>query len=333
MCIGYQEVLSLDVKCANVNQKCEWKGTVCMLEDHLATCGFTLVPCSKECKTENGEVVQLLRKDLTTHLKECPNRDDKCEHCGEEGTYDIITKVHDEICPQKILPCSNSECTREVQRQQLYQHVQSECEYTVVECKHASIGCDTKLKRKDMAAHEEDSKFHLDMAINTVTLLKEHIYMTQKEYMTFEVSGYQEKKTNNTIFDSPPFYTSMNGYHLRLRIYANGYDTAKGTHISVYACFLEGKYNAQLKWPFVGKIIFTLLNQANDNDHYQMVLKIASTDNIKAGSARKNWGFYKYIAQPKLTQKPYLVNDTLYFRMSVKVNDHKPWLECTGRKR
>ena len=35
-------------------------------------------------------------------------------------------------------------------------------------CKYRGIGCDTELKREDMAAHEQDDKLHLHMALETI---------------------------------------------------------------------------------------------------------------------------------------------------------------------
>ena len=42
-----------------------------MLQGHVATCGFALVPCPKRC-----DKAQFMRKDLDKHLENCcPNRD------------------------------------------------------------------------------------------------------------------------------------------------------------------------------------------------------------------------------------------------------------------
>ncbi len=50
-------------------------------------CQFTLVPCPKECKDDNG-IQKIMRRDLQQHLmEECPNRDYSCEHCDLKETY------------------------------------------------------------------------------------------------------------------------------------------------------------------------------------------------------------------------------------------------------
>ena len=55
--------MSLHVKCSNASRGCEWVGTLRTLEEHVATCGFTLVPCPKQCQDENDEVQLMLHKE------------------------------------------------------------------------------------------------------------------------------------------------------------------------------------------------------------------------------------------------------------------------------
>ena len=82
-------------------------------------------------------------------------------YCGEKGAYAHITRVHDKKCLKKIHYCPNFWCIDTMQRQHINKHVTTECEYTVIPCKFKRLGCERKLKRKDMAAHEEDDKLHL----------------------------------------------------------------------------------------------------------------------------------------------------------------------------
>ncbi len=75
------------MKCDNMERDCQWVGTVDTLEEHVGVCQFTLIPCPKECKDDNG-ILKIMRRDLQQHLMEkCPNRDYSCEHCDLKGTY------------------------------------------------------------------------------------------------------------------------------------------------------------------------------------------------------------------------------------------------------
>ena len=314
--------------CDNVKWDCGWVGNVDTVEEHLSTCEFAQLHCPKECKKQNGDVKLFMRKDLERHLSNfCPNRDFSCEHCGEKGTYTNITQLHDTICPMKFLPCPNG-CSVIVQRQHVSEHVTTECELTVIACKYKRLGCDGELLRKDMAAHEEDDKLHLHMAIDTTARLERDITALKNEkLMKFKLSDYQKKKENNECVQSPSYYTSPNGYHMALRVYANGTGMGENSHVSVSAVFLEGTHDPELKWPFTGKLTFILLNQLQDDDHYQRTINLTINDEMLVGSDRGRAKFipHKALAQARNTQ--YLKDDTLYFRMSVEPADHKPWLQ------
>ena len=345
-----------------------------MLEKHVAVCEFALVPCPKKCKDDGGKITHFLKKNIDDHARrDCPNRDYACKHCGKKSTYAEITQVHDKECPLKLVKCPN-ECSATIFLQSdIREHVKNKCKYTVVHCKFQNIGCNREMKRVKMVAHEDDDKFHLHMALNTVgrlqdaytalqnansklqgisTNYKDNIDRTvaalkegsdklevksrslmKGESITFTVSNYQAKKANNEIFVHAPFYTHPNGYHMSIRVDVNGLATGKGTHVSVFAPIVKGKFDAFLKWPLVAKVTFTLLNQLEDKNHYTKTVPFNAVQNARVG---KTLGNILYIPHSALAHDPvknteYLKDDTLYFRASVEVTDHKPWLECSTK--
>ena len=307
----------------------------------MATCKFALLPCPKECTDDTNKVRQFMRKDLGPHLeKDCPNRDHSCEHCGERSTYENIINIHDQECLRKPLSCPIS-CGATMQRQHILQHVTTECKLTVIPCKYKRLGCDKLLKRQDMAAHEADDKFHLHMAVDTTAALEsktvkleiktvelENEIAALKAIMNggplnFKLTDYQKRKDSNECVESPSYYTSAAGYNLAIKVYANGGGDGKGTHISVFTAFLKGKHDAQLKWPFLGKVTFMLLNQLEDKNHHQKTMTVAPKDKIEVGST---WGYPKFVAHSALEYDPvnnvqYLKDDMLHFKMSVTVDD------------
>ena len=326
------------MKCSNVIRKCKWKGTIGTLEKHMATCEFTLVPCPKECKVASKFVI--MRKDLDKHLEnDCPNRDHKCKHCGLKGTYAHITQDHDNTCEKKILPCPNADCTKTIQRRNAKRHI-DKCGYSEIPCKYQKLGCGLKVIRKDMPAHEEDDKLHLHIALDKVISMEEEIAAMKKgikedrvkilrnvDSLTFEFSDFQ---ADNAIFYSQMFYSSPNGYNMQVKVYAGD---CKNTHVSVYVTILEGKHDAKLKWPFVGNVTIEILNQLMHKNHYQRRIHIGQEMNVLVGNGR---GYTKFIPHSELAHDPvkntqYLKDDTLYFRVSVDIPDHKHWLECTAK--
>jgi TNF receptor-associated factor 4 len=221
-----------------------------------------------------------------------------------------------------------------MERQQVPEHV-SECPHTVVSCKYKGIGCDAELERKDMAAHEHDDKLHLHMALDTVNSQEKRIKSLEQGMKTitgrmFKFTGYEIHRTQEKTFTSPSFYTSQRGYHIQIKVFAHGLDSDR-THVSVFVGILEGIHDAELKWPFTGKVSITLLNQLEDSNHYSKVVSNFTHNDdldITIGSERH------FIAQHNLAYNgrentQYLKDDALYFRVSLnEVSDYKPWLEC-----
>ena len=318
---------------------CRWTGTIGTLDNHIATCQFALVPCPNKCEDDKGAgEMHLMRRDLAKHLEiKCPKRAYECQHCGERGTYASITEDHDKVCDKKLVPCPNkgSGCPLSMERGKTKQHVRSVCDYTEVACAYESLGCAVKMLRKDIKKHQEnDDKVHLHLSLQTVCVLKEqHKTLSEGEALVFKLSGHASKKENNEEFKSIPFYATPSGYKMCIRVYANGVGNGKGTHVSVFAELLEGSYNDQLHWPFLGTITYELLNQLADDKHHSRVGIYGADTDVQVGSSR---GFHKFLPHSSLCHDPatntqYLLDDTLYFRVSVTVDNHKPWLVCTDK--
>lgn len=116
-----------------------------------------MIQCSKECKDDKNTLKQVRKIDLDAHLKnECPNRDYTCVYCGEKGTHAHITKIHDGACEKKLLCCPNAGCTKTIERQVFYWHVETDCKFTMIECSKRCKDDRNKVKKftkKDIDAH------------------------------------------------------------------------------------------------------------------------------------------------------------------------------------
>ena len=145
------------------------------------------------------------------------------------------------------------------------------------------------------------------------------------------MTGYNARKATDNVFFSDSLYTSPGGYKMCIRVDANGNASVSGTHVSVHTRLLEGAYDASLSCPFMGAVTFTLLNQLADDNHHSWTLEYETSDNANVGSF---WGTPQFISHSALSHDPvkntqYLKNDTLYFRVTMTVGNHKPWLVCT----
>ena len=336
---GRREINALQVRCTNSERGCQWTGTVGTLDHHIASCQFALVPCPNKCVEDKGAgELLLIRKHLDQHLKtKCPKRAYDCPHCGEKGTFAIITEDHDQVCEKKIVACPNkgSGCSLSMERGKTQEHVSSDCEYTEVACVYESLGCGVRMLRKDRATHEkEDREKHVDFCLATVRSREEqHKTLSEGEAFVFQLPGYANKKENNMTFYSTPFYSHPSGYKMCINVNANGRGNGKSTHLSVFTKLLEGCYDNQLHWPFLGTVTVELLNQLGDNNHHRVVNTFIASINTRVGS---DYGHPKILPHSCLGHNPatntqYLLDDTLYFRVSVKVDNHKPWLVCTDK--
>ena len=145
------------------------------------------------------------------------------------------------------------------------------------------------------------------------------------------MTNFEQLKTDNSDWYSPPFYTHPQGYKMCLCVYANGWKAGKGTHISVYACLMRGEFDDLLKWPFQGRVTVAMLNQLEDNHH--ITKTTAFTDKAEAKQVGRvtdgerspsGLGRHTFIAHTDLSYKPakncqYLKYDCLQFRI-VKVD-------------
>ena len=361
-----REIRALPVKCDNLERGCDWLGTVGDLEDHLTKCGSSPVPCPNKCKVDH---LQLLRKSLKDHLEtKCPNRAYSCEHCGLKGKYASIVGEHNKKCEKKLVSCPNK-CAMTMKRGEMKKHIQTVCKFTEVACKYHSIGCKVRKMRMWMNQHEEeDDKAHLHMSLEMITKIDRKLSFTLEKtaklentlslqventakllekldstpysmkvdghtfgLITFKMSEYGKKMEGNVVFYSQPFYSGPSGYRMCIKVYPNGFAQDKGSHVSVYLKLLEGPNDKSLHWPILGTGKLELLNQSADGCHHVRTLTLDTTRNI---GPCQSTGYSKFLPHSELSHDSarntqYLMDDTLYFRVTVTVGNPKPWLICT----
>ena len=164
-----------------------------------------------------------------------------------------------------------------------------------VKCPNASKGCEWSGELRDAEGHVKAASCHLAKVqsknITGQLLASQHPIGTHGQVppslmqphqrrpwlendKTFpctpwvvKFEGYEAMKALNMPWFSDPFFTHSGGYKMCLEVHANGFKTAKGKYLSVYICLRQGEMDDFLKWPFTGKLRFTLLNQVEDNNH------------------------------------------------------------------
>ena len=143
----------------------------------------------------------------------------------------------------------------------------------------------------------------------------------------FTMDSFASRKQNDEVWISPPFYTHVAGYKIRMEVYPNGYGEGRGTHISVFLHLMQGENDNYLPWPFPGAVITILfLNQrgAMKNmvlesfGHAAAYLTIEGSDRpfsarVTDGTYGSGYGVRKLVPNSQIGR--YVINDILKVKL------------------
>ena len=303
------------------------------LEQHLTQCPHHVIKCSNKCGKKMKRCI------LAGHLKfRCKRRLVSCMHCKEEGTHVYITRDHVNECPALPVLCPNYGCNMTFSCSLIDAHRKS-CPKEAIQCEYHSIGCVDAVLRENVASHGHNCmEQHLLLATRKIKAMEAEF--EGKNTRTFKVSSFAKRKEDGEEWFSPGIYTSSSsGYKLGISVDFGGQGEGKGSHISCYVHLMPGKIDDTLEWPFQGKVTIELLNQLEDKNHCEDAIELDET--VPVGIRKKvtgrrrrgeGWGEEKFIAHCDLEHDPknniqYLKNDSLYFRVNIKVySKTKSWL-------
>ncbi|XP_065198141.1 TNF receptor-associated factor 3-like isoform X2 [Sycon ciliatum] len=140
-----REINCIPVRCRNF-AKCQWRGKLRELEDHLKVCPFEKVAC-----TNKGCPHTVERQHFNEHLaKECAHRLTVCKFCNQSIPH-VMMKIHiEEHCQEAIISCTSPGCEKRLPRRQLRSHLSTECQAVEELC---SMGCGQMIRRADFGPH------------------------------------------------------------------------------------------------------------------------------------------------------------------------------------
>ncbi|CAF2674022.1 unnamed protein product [Rotaria sp. Silwood2] len=134
---------------------------------------------------------------------------------------------------------------------------------------------------------------------------------------------------------SPVFYSSPNGYKMRLRLYLAGDGNARRTHMSLFFVLMRGEHDALLEFPFSFKVIFCLLDQTFQQRHiidsFRPDVKSNSFQRPRSDMNLAS-GIPKFVPLTMIQQdnNPYVRDDTMFIKALIDFgNIPKPLVSYT----
>ncbi|UJR22221.1 hypothetical protein I4U23_025285 [Adineta vaga] len=133
-----------------------------------------------------------------------------------------------------------------------------------------------KLSTEESRSYVEGVKQNLDILRQDLSSLKEKIndmeHVSYDGTFVWKITNVTEKMNDarserQTSIYSPPFYSSSNGYKMRLRLYLYGDGNARRSHLSLFFVLMRGVNDAILKFPFDYKVTFCLYDQSGQGKH------------------------------------------------------------------
>ena len=298
-----QTLYDFRVYCPNREKGCEWTGELRKLDVHLDTtpppesclegCPFIVIGCPLSYA---GCKVKLPRRDMQGHLVET-----------------AVGHMLMQVGRQKQLEAENQRLKKELE-ERVEQIVELESD--------TSYLCNEK-EEMEWKLHRLENKLEiLEAKIKDWIARQELAMRTGLPVGTadFAVHNFEHLKQNDGSWCSPPFHTHPMGYRMCLRVDANGWGDGKATHISVHIYLMKGPFDEHLKWPFRGEITVQMIGQSRS--HSMVVTFTESTPDAYAsrvsGSemAGNGWGYSRFISHEELNRHQYVMNNTLYFRIS-----------------
>ena len=172
------------------------------------------------------------------------------------------------------------------------------------------------------------------LALRDVTLTRLEEYARQQEFSSYDgqllwkITQFSRRRNEavsgqQVSFYSPCFYTSRYGYKMCARIYLNGDDMGRGTHISVFFVVMRGQYDAILRWPFRQRVTFMLLDQDNVEHVIDALKPDPNSSSFQRPRRETNIasGCPMFCSLTELNNHAYVRDDTMFIKIIVDTSD------------
>ena len=148
----------------------------------------------------------------------------------------------------------------------------------------------------------------------------------EQNYFNWKVSGFgkalkKAKHGEKTSILSDPFYRYA--YKCRLVLDPNGYGMGENTHLSIFLFVMKSEYDAILSWPLNTTITFRLIDQQEDaNDRENIVKSLRIAKHLRCFArpmtdGYKGRGLTTFVLHKKLKERRYILNDSILIQVQL----------------
>ena len=314
----------IQVYCSEKDEGCPMQGELGEMLSHMRDCEYK----EEECPLNCGRSYQ--HRHLKGHTSnDCPRRPHQCEYCGYESTYTDVTDVHMPLCDKAQQIIRRDKQIREKDQQIQERDAQikemdnklKEKDQEIREKDQQIQEMNEQIREKDQQIienlQEKDEKFKLlEQKIN-ILLISHNVNM---HYINME--GFADKKRREVCWFSLPYY--LHGYKMcfEVDLQSNYSKEYKSRYLRIDHYLMRGTIDHTLEWPFRGKVIVQVVNQAvavrgNNSYNYEYDYSKAASNGDRVVDDDRGAFFEttsrKHLAMSELSFKRYLVDDTLKF--------------------
>lgn len=321
----YNIIKNLKCYCKNRIDGCTELIKLLALTQHEEMCGYGTIKCDlcqqnfqrrneqyheNDCALyicECGSTIKKTERDRHTVVCDKYIKCHQCQFCTLKSKFMEHIKIHDFKCAGCNLTCKDE---KGLQMHWPDSHV------------FGMVCLTYKLSNQLLEAKIELEKVKEEMDI--LKARKDGSYILKIENVSKELK--KAEQTNKPIY-SPAFYSSQNGYKMRLEVYLNGANSAKGNHISIYFAILKGPWDDMLEWPFQEAITFHLISLHQSKEKVNHRSKIFKPSNNSSAYSKPvdsidnpSAGCENFVSKEIFAGNEYIINDSMFVQIVVSEN-------------
>ena len=134
-----------------------------------------------------------------------------------------------------------------------------------------------------------------------------------------------EAKDRNDIgkIDGDPFYSSVFGYKMRMKVQLNETREEYKGYMGVYIALMKSDHDPILSWPFKKSSTFTLIDQQDNEEERKNIERTVTPrgqENFQRPKDLVNLarGYPNFVSHTTLETRKYIKDDTVFITVSVK---------------